>query len=191
VCGVLKIVSVVSCLLLVHTGCNSDGQPSREAVLSEVAELESIDDKRLYLESILEQLQALQFEEESLLFSNADEATLKDFYKRKAAIQETNATKISAYFDNYGYPSRSELGQYAAFAPYAVIYYSDEAEPIDTAQFRYFYGAYTFGDIPEDMFLAYLLAYYRTIKSEDYREDPTLSAQESIYNVLDTLDIEY
>ena len=153
--------------------------------------MKSIDDKQIYLETILENLRSLQFEEESLQFYNPDEKALKLFYKKKEKIQQENAYKISAYFENFGYPSRAELGQYAAFAPYAVIYYSDDASIIDTTQFRYFYGAYKFGDIPEDMFLAYMLAYHQIVKQEEFPEDLRLSTEDNINNILDSLGIEH
>lgn len=172
--------------------CLGDGMPSQKEVEQEVQTLTTLELKRNYLEDILYEIQSMQFEEESMLFrEDVSEKQTSRFLKRKERLNQINAYKIKSYFDNFGYPSRAELGQYAAFAPLAVVLHNDDLSTLDEEQFRYYYGAYKFNDIPEEFFLSYLKAYYQKVTGKSFPDDPSLSIAASITNIMDSLRIDY
>lgn len=179
------------CLVVLFVQCQSEGPRTKEDINSEVSALKTIEEKRAYLEDILDKLQELQLEKERLQFYPESDGEVESLNSYASELEAENLLKISAYFENFGYPSRPQLGQYAAVAPYAVIYYSDNPEDIiKEDEFRYFYGAYKFGDIPPDMFLSYLLSYYSKVKGQALSMNADIGTTENIKSVLDLLGIE-
>lgn len=156
-----------------------------------MSQLKTQEEKQNYLEAILSNLQELEFEHEQLRYLDVENDAYQSYLRRKAVIQTENTHKISAYFEYYGYPSRPQLGQYAALAPYAVIFYSENLEEaIKPDEFRFFYGAYKYGDIPPDMFLSYLLDYYKVTKGEAIAKNPDESTKYNIEYIFGLLEIE-
>lgn len=178
------------CFLLIQ--CSSGEAKKQAEIKEEVSQLKDNEEKRDYLESILIEIQELQLEEDSYrLHLGKKSKQRKEFDERRAVLMKDNFIKISAYFENYGYPMRAELGQYAAYTPYVVLYYSDDLSLYQEDHFRHFYGAYKFNDIPETAYYGYLLAYFHSNTGERYNEDYQLSIEENIYQIFDILKIDY
>jgi len=178
------------CFLFIQ--CASGDSKKQADIIEEVSLLKDNDDKKAYLESMLIEIQELQLEEDgNRLHLGKESKQRKEFIERRAEIMKINFQKISAYFENFGYPIRAELGQYAAYTPYVVLYYSDDLSLYKEDHFRHFYGAYKFNDIPETAYYSYLLVYYQSISGDKYVEDNALSIEENIYQIFDLLDIDY
>ena len=163
--------------------------PKPAEIAKQVSQLETLEAKKLFLEKIITDIEALEIKEKTMRFSGSEEMEMLE--KEKSNLSLLNQMKISAYFDQYGYPSRAELGQYAAFAPYAVIYYVEGLDALKDDEFKYFYGAYRFNDIPEELFLSYLQLYYEKQIGARYRLDREVETTDNIEAIMDELGIEY
>ena len=179
-------------MLPILFGCSQNKSKKLEEIKLEIQELRDLESKKIYLEGILIELQDLQLEEESFrLHIEEGDKSRKEFEDRKREIEEEHYLKISEYFDNYGYPSRAELGQYAAYVPFVVLYYAERDDYYKEDQFKYFFGAYSFNDLPQNMFYTYLYKYYEVIKAEEYEEIEELTVEENIHRMMDELGLEY
>jgi hypothetical protein len=177
------------CLAIFCSGCIFDNTPNKEKIHKEVQELASLEEKKEYLENVLIEIQSFEERREARRFSvDYDAEALND---EKDMIYLKGFYSISSYFEEYGYPSRAELGQYAAFAPYAVVFFSEDSRFIREEQFKYFYGAYRFNDLAEEVFLNYLLIYYEKLVGKNYRLDRRADVQENIHAIFDELNVDY
>lgn len=175
--------------LVLVCSCSMNKTPGPEEIKRQVSALKTLEEKRLFLEKIITEIEALEMKERAARFAGTKE--LEELAEEKESLNLLNQRKISAYFKAYGYPSRAELGQYAAFAPYAVIYYADKLELLKEDEFKYFFGAYRFNDIPEELFLNYLELYYEKRNGTSFRIDRRASPVDNIETILDSLGIEY
>lgn len=176
-------------LAMLCSGCIFDSAPDQSKIQKEVQDLSSLEQKKEYLENVLKEIQTFEEKREASRFSgDYDE---DDLLKEKERIYLKSFYSISSYFEEYGYPSRAELGQYAAFAPYAVVFFSEDSRLIKEEQFKYFYGAYRFNDLPEEVFLNYLLIYYENQTAKNYRLDRRADIQQNIHAIFDELGIDY
>ncbi len=177
---------------LSFSNCFKQNERSKEFLQKEVSALNSLDEKRSYLENVLHSIQEIEYEREVMeLGELPDDKEIIAYQEKRAKLQMENMIIIEAYFENFGYPSRPELGQYVALAPFAVVYYSDNTEDIKEEHFRYFYGAYKFNDIPESFFLDYLSSYYRMKTGKQYPVQPKESIDYNIHQIFDALSIDY
>ena len=184
-------VALLSVAMLAF-GCSQKNNQKIEDINEEVKSLKDNESRKNYLEGILIELQDLLLEEESRrLHIDAGDKSWKELNDRKAELQEEHFLKISSYFNNYGYPSRAELGQYASYVPYVVLYYSDSDDHYQVDQFKYFYGAYRFNDLPENMFYSYLLRYFEVVQGSEYEERVEETMEDNIYRMMDQLGLEY
>ena len=175
----------------VWMSCMDDGIPSRKELQEEISLLKTLDAKRDYLENILVEMQMSQTREARLRNIEGEES--KSFKKHQKEVSKTekiNLEKIDVYFEEFGYPSRAELGQYAAFAPYAVVYHSKYTDVIREEHFKYFYGAFKFNELPEDLYYSYLKLYFKKVKSVDFEPNPFATEAENVKSILQELNIE-
>jgi len=177
------------CLAMLCSSCIFDSAPDQNKIQKEVQELASLEEKKEYLENVLMEIQSFEEKREARRFSgDYDNDALRE---EKEVIYLKSFYRISSYFEEFGYPNRAELGQYAAFAPYAVVFFSEDSRFIKEEQFKYFYGAYHFNDLPEEVFLNYLLIYYEKQTERNYRLDRRADIQENIHAIFDELGIDY
>lgn len=158
-------------------------------IQSEVDNLTELEDKRIFLEKILYAVEELQMKEQNSAFLTDSER--ENLEKQKEKLQRESLVKIDKYFEAFGYPSRAELGQFAAYAPYAAVYYAEGLSGIQEEHFRYFYGAFSFNDIPEELFLSYLLMYYEKMSDRPFELDRSRNTRQNIYSIMDSLAIDY
>jgi len=180
------------CLGLFFSSCFTQNERSVISLQEEVLALNNIDKKRSYLEAVLHSIQEIEYEREAMQIGELpEEEEIMAYQKKRDKLQRENMIIMEAYFENFGYPSRPELGQYAALAPFAVVYYSDNKDDIKEEHFKYFYGAYKFNDIPESFFLDYLTSYYTMMTGESYTIQSKESIDYNIHQIFDALSIDY
>jgi len=110
---------------------------------------------------------------------------------QKAKKDDYFLNSTVGYFNTFGYPERSKLGQYASIAPLIVHYYAAENKGFKKEHFKYFYGAFKFNDIPQEYFLAYLQSYYEFNEGKTFLKKNKMGVSEEIYAIMDALDIDY
>lgn len=170
-----------------------DNGVSPEDIEKTIRSLDSNDDKRTYLETIFFEYQHYLTEEDRILKSEGSASeTYINFIKRKSKEEEIYISKIATYFDILGYPSRTELGQYASIVPLIVYFYATHNKGFRKDHFKYFYGAYKFKDIPEEYFLEYMKAFYEANTGNIYtKTEKYLVPEQEIYAIMDLMDYDY
>ena len=173
--------SILICIIVLIS-CKSDDQLRVENITSVVNALESNDDKKAYLESIFENHIDHRISETEAWNThgrNSDEYnSLKDSHRKEDLIL---AEKISVYLNTYGYPSIMKVGQKSAVIPIAHITYLGDKTLLEE-NYNYFYDAYVFKDIREDLFYDYLV----TLLDLSYQERRSLRSD---YSQAETIDI--
>ncbi len=137
--------------------CKSEDQARMENITKAVNALKSNDDKKEYLEAIFEKHIDNRMSETQAWNTygrNSDEYI--ELKSNNRADDLVLADKISAYLNTYGYPSIMKVGQKSAVIPIAHITYLDDKDLLEK-NFNYFYDAFVFNDITEDLFFEYLI----------------------------------
>lgn len=178
---------------LCFISCKADKGVSPESLEKTIRSLKSNEDKRAYLENVFFEYQHFLTEEDIILKSDgSDSEAYKNFIIKKSKEEEIYLSKIGKYFEVFGYPSRTELGQYASIAPLIVYFYATNDKGFQKEDFKYFYGAYKFKDIPEEYFLEYIKAFYESNTGKIYsKTEKYLSPEEEIYVLMDALGYDY
>ena len=152
--------------------CQSEFKVDPERIRDDITSLKTLEDKQEFLENMLYEKQMLNRQEDEAILIHGRDSKEHNKIKKRVEIEErVNLAYISEYFDQFGYPSRSELGQYAAYTPWVVVFHSIDKRGIKEDEFKYFYGAYSFHDLPEDLFLAYLKQIYQKKKNKNFPQE--------------------
>jgi len=164
--------------------CKSDSSASFQTYNSEVAQLQTLEDKEIYLTNIYSIYveQTKQSDQVMDIFGlNSDEhIRQKEIY---VEIVKKSEGQIKAFLNTYGYPSLMKLGRKAAFAPWVITYRSNDIE-YKKSNFKYLYDAYVFGDTDDELFLVYLTDLYYRINKLDYNPPKSESTKESIESMM-------
>lgn len=182
------ILPLALCFL---SSCQDDLEKKRLNIDKEVAALNELEDKKEFLENLLYESQMIRRQEDNIIKSfGYNSSKHKSQQKQRAKLELVNIMKIDSYFDQYGYPSRAELGQYAAYAPWVIMFHSLDFQGIKKEHFKFFYGAYTFNDLPGDLFSAYLKQYYKIEKGKTFEYDKMDTHQDLINRMMTELGYE-
>lgn len=180
-------------ILISLTSCKIDNGVSPESIKKTIQSLDSNDDKRTYLETMFFEYQHFLNEEDIILKSEGSASeTYAKFIEQKSEAEEVYLTKVAQYFEIFGYPSRTELGQYASIVPLIVYFYATNNKGFRKDHFKYFYGAYKFKDIPEEYFLEYMRAFYEANTGKKYtKTEKYLTPESEIYAIMDLMEYDY
>jgi len=172
--------------------CKTDSTIDIKSISEQINTLKSIEDKRAYLENIFFDYQLILNEEEKIIRQyDSDSPEYLEYYKKKSNKDQFYISSIEIFFEAYGYPRRSELGQYATIAPIIVHFYATDNKGFERHQFKYFYGAYKFNDIPENYFLAYMQGFYEANEGRAFMKNKSMTAAEEIYAIMDAMGYDY
>ena len=121
------ILATFLILFLSCTGKESNGISELE---NEINKLESLEDKKQYLEKILEDDQKVRGIEgqELMLKYGKDSKEHMDYIKAQWKQDEINLRKIETYLGKYDYPKKDEMGRDVATAPWIVIHHQTDTE---------------------------------------------------------------
>lgn len=172
--------------------CKSEFNVDKESIEKQIESLQSIEDKKKFLENVFYEYQLILTEEEQIIRQYGyDSEEIKEFYNSKTEKDNFYISHIDVFFDKYGYPNRSELGQYAAIVPLIVHFYASNNLGFKKEHFKYFYGAFKFNDIPAEYFLAYLNEYYEFNVGKTFTKKKSMDVTEEIYAIMDAMNIDY
>lgn len=142
--------------------CKSDDQVMTEQITTTVQSLKDNEEKRVFLESIFDEHIELRLKETEVWNQygrGSDEyESIKSDHRSADLI---HAEKIDIYMNTYGHPRIMQLGQKAAVIPIAHMTYVDDSYMLRD-NFSYFYDAYKFNDINDDLFYDYLIKLLNT-----------------------------
>ncbi|NNE14875.1 MAG: hypothetical protein HKN51_07845 [Saprospiraceae bacterium] len=189
----ITYIGLIILSILSFVSCKSDARIEKVNVQAEISALKSNDLKTEYLENIFYEFQNILNEEDFTIrkFGQNSEEHIS-FIKKKVKEEKIYLDRVEAYFNTYGYPSRTTHGQYAAIAPLVVYFYASENKGFKKEHFKYFYGAYRFNDIPSDFFLAYLRVFYEIENGKTFNLQKNMeSVDDEIEEILSSMGYEY
>lgn len=177
------IVGLQSC----HQAPFSETVPYSE----EVEKLASNDEKRSFLETILEldqEVRSSSVEAKLIAEFGYNSDKHMGFIEKQWAQDEINLLKVEAFIEEYGYPRIAELGKDAAITPWLVIHHSTDMEK-RLAHFSVLYGAYLTQDIKDIALSMYLERTYKFIHRESITMEDPYTTDEKIDRLIEKLDL--
>lgn len=173
--------------------CKTESGYSKEELQKSIQDLKSKEDKRAFLEKIYFDYQLIMAEEEKIhKIYGPNSKEFADYRVEKSESEDRYLEMISIYFEEYGYPNRTELGQYASIVPLIVYFYATKLKGFRKDHFKYFYGAYKFKDIPESHFLAYMQSFYEAHNGKKFIvSEKDTTPEREIYAIMDAMNYEY
>ena len=170
--------------------CKSENSTNSQVYKSEVAALETLEDKEIFLTNIysvyVEQTKQSDYAMDIFGLNSDEHIKQKKVYNK--TVQKSEG-RIKAYLDLFGYPSLMKLGRKAAFAPWVITYKSNDIQ-FKKSNFKFLYDAYVFGDIDDELFMVYLTDLYYRINKLDYNPPKNESTKESIESIMYLLNSE-
>ena len=191
----MKIGKTVLAITLISIfACNSKVNQSSEQIKeieNEIQQLKTANAKKIYLEKILEDDQAVRDSEKSaelMLKYGKDSEEYMEYVKTQWKQDEINLIKVEKYLEIYGYPGK-ELGDMATTTPWMVIHHAQGYETRER-NFEKVYGAYLKGDIDDGAISFYLGRMYQMKNGERLRMESPFKAEDEINQLIKELNLE-
>lgn len=165
------------------------GQAKR--IETEIRKLETNDAKKVYLEKILEEDQAVRDGEQSaglMLKYGKDSDEYMEYIKAQWKQDEINLIKIEKFFEIHGYPNK-ELGDMATTSPWIVIHHAQGYETRER-NFEIIYEAYLDGNIDDGAISFYLGRMYKMKNGERLRMENPYKFEDEINKLIKELNLE-
>ncbi|HFA47851.1 MAG TPA: hypothetical protein ENJ95_02395 [Bacteroidetes bacterium] len=185
-----KFILIV--FLILFCGCAEKTKKEISAIEEEISQLNSIEDKKLYLEKILEDDQAVRNSEKSaelMLKYGNDSEEYMEYVKTQWKQDEINLHKIEAYLKKFGYPKNDEMGKNAVTAPWIVIHHQTDTG-IRNRNFEILYKAYLNGDIDDTAMSFYLGRTYEFTFRERFKMESPFKSEDEINKLIEKLNLE-
>lgn len=188
----MKVGTILYMLTLILIfGCNQRTENNAYDFANEINQLETFQDKKIYLENI--------FEDDQKVRNGKKEAEIiskygyrSDEHKKLAEEQwrqdEINLQKIEAYLKKHGYPEK-EMGELATTAPWVVIHHSQEYHTREK-YFEIIYEAYLKGDIDDGAISFYLGRMYEMKNGERIKIEGSYKTDDQINILIQELNLE-
>ncbi len=175
-------------VLFLFFGCNNKPNKQNSDIKSEIERLESVEDKKRYLEKILEDDQKVRGSksQELMLQYGKDSKEHMDYIKAQWKQDEVNIQKVEAYFEKYGYPEKKIMGRDAALAPWSVIHHSTDIG-IRNRNFGFLYDAYLNGDVDDTAMSMYLGRTYNFTYGESFNIESPFKPEDEINQLIEKL----
>ena len=182
---------ILPLFLMVLFSCKGTEKKENTTIESEVENLASVEDKKKFLEKILEDDQKVRGSEgqEIMLEYGDGSKEYMDYVKRQWEQDETNLAKVEQYFEKHGYPKKDLLGEKATTAPWIVIHHA-QGYDVRERNFEIVYGAYLNGDIDDTAISFYLGRMYEKKNGERFRMENPYTSEEEINQLIKRLDLE-
>lgn len=181
---------VIGLIILILFGCKSKEEVELSKVEIEILGLQSIQNKRDYLETIFKDDQKLRTGKgsEIMLKYGEDSKEYREHGELLMKQDEENLDKIEKYLKSYGHPKQSEVGEIAAITPWAVIHHANGYESRER-NFETLYKAYLNGDIDENAFSMFLGRMYEMKNGEPFSMERPYKSEDEINQLIEKLDL--
>jgi len=148
---------LIGILLIFTTSCKTTLPSSQTIIDKEIAALETLEDKKDYLEKIFDEDQGTRGPEGSdiMLQYGKDSKEFMDYVKAQWKQDELNLHKIEKYLEKYPYPDEDQFGWKAASAPWTVIHHQTDLDKRNR-NFDTLYQAYKDGHLDDGALSFYL-----------------------------------
>jgi hypothetical protein len=185
---VIDIVSIIGLILLI--GCSQKSDINYVEIENEITNLESLGEKKTYLEQILEDDQSVRNPQKSSEIINEFGRNSKEYHDYGKAMRQQddiNLFKIEKYLSIHGYPDK-EMGQMAITAPWMVIHHAQGYEARER-NFGIIYSAYKNGSIDVDALSFYLGRMYELKFGERHRMENPYQMEDEVVQLMKKLEI--
>jgi len=191
----MKIGKIILSILLISIfACqgkvNEAGKRIKE-IENEIRQLETTNAKKIYLEKILEEDQAVRDSEKSaalMLKFGKDSEEHMEYVKTQWKQDEINLNKIEKYLEIHGYPEKA-MGDLATTTPWMVIHHAQGYETRER-NFEIVYEAYLKGDIDDGAISFYLGRMYQIKNGERLIMESPYKAEDEINQLIKELSLE-
>lgn len=181
--------SILFFILIIHLfACKSEDKLISERIAAEVSSLQSIEEKKAFLEAIFQDHVDNRLAETEIWNRDGRGPTGRGSEAYQEEINSNRAEdlilaeKLHVYLNTFGYPSIMKMGRKAAIIPIAHMTYIDDDQML-ADNFTYFYDAYKFNDITSDIFYDYLY----NLNNLSWKERRELLKDRTHEQVIDTL----
>jgi hypothetical protein len=156
----------------------------------EIRKLKTNEDKRAYLEQIMEDDQRVRGTEGAKIMLSYGKRSkeYKAYVKAKLDQDSINLENIETYLNIHGYPGK-ELGEDATSAPWMVIHHAQGYETRER-NFEIVYGAYLNGDIDDGSMSFYLGRMYQMKFGKLIDLESPFTPEEEINQLIEALELE-
>ena len=182
---------ILGLILILMFGCNLKNNVKEPKLDVSTLKLETLEDKKNYLEKILEDDQKFRGSQDSeiMLKYGKDSDEFRKFIQKRSNQDSINLSKIEKYFEIYGYPNKNELGEIAAFTPWAVIHHANTYEERER-NFQKLYEAYLNKNIDDASISRFLGRMYRIKNGELLRMEGPFKSEDEINQLINKLNLE-
>ncbi len=177
---------MIPIILLLLQSCGSDPKPSAPDFTSEVAALQTTLSKRGYLEEIFESDQEYRIKRQDPKLSQTERDQL---WEKQEEADYLNLLKIEKFLELHGHPVKSEVGEIAALAPWAVIHHQNDYK----TRIRFFkplYKAWLDGNIKDNSLSFYLNRTYVIKSGVRNKMSGPYKSEDEINLLIQKLDLE-
>jgi hypothetical protein len=187
----MRTFGLICILYVTVLSCKYQDERPLVEYSDEIQSLISNDKKRTYLEAIFKEDQEVrnsQGEYDIVLKYGRDS---KEFENRIKIMKETdyqNLKKIETYLDQWGHPSKKDLGEIAALTPWVVVHHASDYEP-RVSNFKYMYRGFKNGDMDEGSFSMYLARMYQIKYGERLDMGGPYQEKDKINRLIKKLDL--
>ncbi len=187
----MKIEKYILLLLsLLYIGCSGNSNDGDAIIAHEIIKLKTDEDKKRYLEKILEDDQQVRGSkgQELMLKYGKDSKEHMDYIKAQWEMDKINLLKVEKYLEIHGYPNK-DFGDLATTTPWMVIHH---AQGYDTRErnFEIVYEAYLNGDIEDGAISFYLGRMYEMKNRERLIMQNPYKSEDEINKLIKELNLE-
>jgi len=171
--------------------CSGSENDGRASIVDSIEKLESVEQKKVFLEQVMQDDQAVRGSVGSELIlkygQNSDEHYA--FFEAQVKQDEINLQKVEQYLKIHGYPNRAEMGETAANAPWTVIHHAQGYEARER-NIKSIYLAYLDGNIESFAITLYLGRMYEMKNGKRLRMKSPYTAEDEITTLIRELNLE-
>ncbi|MEO1260761.1 MAG: hypothetical protein AAFZ15_18325 [Bacteroidota bacterium] len=177
--------------LMAFFGCREVEKKEAVTIGNEVENLSTVEDKKRFLENILEDDQKVRGSEGQALMLKYGEGSEEymNYIKAQWKQDEINLYKVEQYLEKFGYPEKDLMGQKAVTAPWMVIHHA-QGYDVRERNFEKVYGAYLKEDIDDTAMSFYLGRMYEKKNRERFRMESPYRAEDEINQLVKELNLE-
>jgi len=178
-------------LIVAFFGCKEADHEQQAIIEDEIKKLESVEDKKRYLENILEDDQKVRDGAKSadiMLKHGKDSKEFRDYVETQWEQDEINLLKVEKYMEIHGYPKK-ELGDEATTTPWMVIHHAQGYDARER-NFEKVYEAYLKGDIDDGAISFYLGRMYEMKNRKRLKMESPYKSEDEINKLIQELNLE-
>jgi len=175
-------------LLILNSGCHRSHINELSTTEKEIVALESITQKRDYLENIYNLDQEVRGDRSSeiMIEHGKDSQKFREYIAEQLKVDQRNLNKIETYIKIHDHPNRTEVGEIAAITPWVVIHHAQGYQPRER-NFKVLYKAYKNNDIDDGQISMFLGRMYQLKNGDRFEMKSPYTSEDEINQLIKEL----